>query len=67
VWFRRVVPWIGGRLSGAPDAYRYLPASTAYLPAPAELCDRLGSAGFDAVERTTMTAGAVQLLTGTRR
>ncbi len=66
VWFRGVVPWIGARLSDA-DAYRYLPASTAYLPSGTELVSRLGRAGFDAVQRATMTAGAVQLLTGTRR
>jgi demethylmenaquinone methyltransferase/2-methoxy-6-polyprenyl-1,4-benzoquinol methylase len=66
VWFRRVVPWIGGRLSGDREAYRYLPASTAYLPTPSVLRGELAAAGFDAVERLTMTGGAVQLLTGTR-
>lgn len=66
VWFRGVVPWIGARLSDA-DAYRYLPASTAYLPTGIALATGLAAAGFDGVERTTMTGGAVQLLTGTRR
>ena len=36
IWFRHVVPVIGGLLSDRA-AYRYLPASTAYLPPTAEL------------------------------
>lgn len=67
VWFRRMVPWIGGRLSGEADAYRYLPASTAYLPDGPGLVTMLRDAGFDDVERVTRMAGAVQLLSGTRR
>ena len=67
VWFRRMVPWIGGRLSGQADAYRYLPASTAYLPDGPVLATMLRDAGFEDVERVTRMAGAVQLLSGTRR
>lgn len=66
VWFRRVVPRIGALLSDGA-AYRYLPASTAYLPPPAALVTAIEAAGFTDVARVTMTGGAVQLLTGTRR
>ena len=66
LWFRRIVPRLGAILSDGA-AYRYLPASTAYLPPPAELCDLITGAGFAAVRRSTMTGGAVQLLSGTRR
>lgn len=64
VWFRRIVPWIGARLSDDPAAYRYLPASTAYLPSGAALLDEMRAAGFGPVARTTMLAGAVQVLSG---
>ena len=66
IWFRKVVPWIGGRLSGDRAAYRYLPASTAYLPPGPALIRELRDAGFTDVGRHTMMGGAVQLLTGTR-
>jgi demethylmenaquinone methyltransferase/2-methoxy-6-polyprenyl-1,4-benzoquinol methylase len=66
VWFRRVVPFVGGLL-GDRAAYRYLPASTAYLPAPAALRSLLDEAGFRDVERTALGLGAAQLLTATRR
>lgn len=66
VWFRRIVPFVGARLSHDPDAYSYLPRSSAYLPPPNELGAMVTAAGFTAVERRTFTAGAVQLITGTR-
>jgi demethylmenaquinone methyltransferase/2-methoxy-6-polyprenyl-1,4-benzoquinol methylase len=66
LWFRGAVPLLGRLLSRDAEAYRYLPRSTAYLPAPKELHDQLRAAGFTDVARTTMTGGSVQLLTGTR-
>ncbi len=65
VWFRHAVPRIGGWLGDA-QAYRYLPASTAYLPAPTELLELFRAAGFTDVARRTFTGGAVQLITGCR-
>jgi demethylmenaquinone methyltransferase/2-methoxy-6-polyprenyl-1,4-benzoquinol methylase len=67
VWFRQIVPFLGARLSSDPDAYRYLPRSSAYLPPTPELLALVGAAGFTEVDRSTFTAGAVQLITGTRR
>jgi demethylmenaquinone methyltransferase / 2-methoxy-6-polyprenyl-1,4-benzoquinol methylase len=67
LWFRRVVPFVGASLSTDPEAYRYLPRSTAYLPAPSDLLALVSAAGFSAIERRTFTAGAVQLVTGTRQ
>jgi demethylmenaquinone methyltransferase/2-methoxy-6-polyprenyl-1,4-benzoquinol methylase len=66
VWFRGAVPVLGRVLSRDPEAYRYLPRSTAYLPEPAALVAAFGGAGFGDVVRSTMTGGSVQLLTGTR-
>ena len=74
VWFGKVVPFVGGLVaarSGAPRArataaYRYLPASVAYLPPTPELLGLISSAGFTAVERHPLSGGIAQLLTGTR-
>jgi len=65
VWFRRIVPFVGGVLSDK-RAYAYLPASTVYLPPRAELLQLVRDAGFVAVEHRPLGAGAVQLITGTR-
>ena len=66
LYFRRIVPLIGAALSDGA-AYRYLPASTAYLPEPAVLLRMLGAAGFDRLQRQTLSGGAAQLVVGTRR
>jgi demethylmenaquinone methyltransferase/2-methoxy-6-polyprenyl-1,4-benzoquinol methylase len=66
LYFRRIVPLVGGLLSDR-RAYEYLPASTAYLPAPAELLRLLTDAGFSRCRRVQLGAGAAQLLIGTRR
>jgi demethylmenaquinone methyltransferase/2-methoxy-6-polyprenyl-1,4-benzoquinol methylase len=64
-YFGTVVPRIGALLSDA-DAYRYLPRSVAYLPEPPRLLADLRAAGFPDAERTLLTGGIAQLLTGTR-
>jgi demethylmenaquinone methyltransferase/2-methoxy-6-polyprenyl-1,4-benzoquinol methylase len=65
VYFRRVVPAIGGALSDK-QAYAYLPRSMAYLPPPERMLAMLAEAGFPDAARTLLTGGAAQLLTGTR-
>jgi demethylmenaquinone methyltransferase / 2-methoxy-6-polyprenyl-1,4-benzoquinol methylase len=64
VYFRRVVPAIGGLLSNR-EAYAYLPRSTAYLPPPDELLSRLRGAGFPDARRLPLSGGITQLLVGT--
>lgn len=66
LYFRWLVPLIGGVLSDRP-AYRYLPRSTAYLPGRSELVRTIESGGFDDVEITSMSLGAVQIITATKR
>jgi demethylmenaquinone methyltransferase/2-methoxy-6-polyprenyl-1,4-benzoquinol methylase len=65
VWFRHAVPAIGALLSDRA-AYRYLPASTAYLPAPEELRRLLVEARFSTVNRHLLSGGLSQVLTATR-
>jgi demethylmenaquinone methyltransferase/2-methoxy-6-polyprenyl-1,4-benzoquinol methylase len=65
LWFRHVVPFVGGLLSDR-RAYSYLPASTAYLPSQLELLAMIGAAGFEKLAHRTLGAGAAQLITGVR-
>jgi demethylmenaquinone methyltransferase/2-methoxy-6-polyprenyl-1,4-benzoquinol methylase len=65
VYFRRVVPVIGGLLSDR-DAYRYLPRSTAYLPPPSTLLAMMRAAGFADAERRQLSGGLTQMIVGTR-
>ncbi len=65
VWFRKVVPFVGGLLSDRA-AYSYLPASTAYLPPTPELLSLIGAVGLAEVARTRLGFGAAQLITAVR-
>jgi demethylmenaquinone methyltransferase/2-methoxy-6-polyprenyl-1,4-benzoquinol methylase len=66
IWFERAVPVIGGLLSDRA-AYRYLPASTAYLPSADALRSSLIAAGFSGVNHHHLSGGLSQLVTATRR
>ena len=65
-YFHRVVPLIGGWISGQRDAYEYLPQSVAYLPEPRALVADVREAGFHAVRRTLLGGGGAQLITAVR-
>ena len=65
-YFDRWVPRLGGWLSD-PEAYRYLPDSTAYLPEAPKLQALLERVGFEAVRKRRFLLGAAQLLVAERR
>jgi len=57
----RVLPWVGGLVSGSHDAYSYLPESIQKFPGAEELAAAMRTAGFERVEFERMTGGAVAL------
>jgi demethylmenaquinone methyltransferase/2-methoxy-6-polyprenyl-1,4-benzoquinol methylase len=65
MWFRHVVPFVGGLFSDR-DAYRYLPESTAYLPPVNEMRAMCAAVGIVNVDHRTFFFGTAQLLTGRR-
>lgn len=60
----RVLPWIGGMISGSREAYSYLPESIRRFPSADELAAEIRAAGFERVEFERMTGGAVALHVG---
>jgi demethylmenaquinone methyltransferase/2-methoxy-6-polyprenyl-1,4-benzoquinol methylase len=62
---RRILPVIGGALSGSRDAYTYLPESVRKFPAPEQLAEMMRAAGFDHIEFERLTLGIVALHVGT--
>jgi demethylmenaquinone methyltransferase/2-methoxy-6-polyprenyl-1,4-benzoquinol methylase len=62
---RRILPVIGGAISGARDAYTYLPESVRKFPDAPELAGRMRTAGFGNVRFIRMTFGIVALHLGT--
>jgi demethylmenaquinone methyltransferase / 2-methoxy-6-polyprenyl-1,4-benzoquinol methylase len=64
-WYcRKVLPKIGGLLSGNPNAYKYLPASVSRFFRPTELASAMTQAGFAPVNFELWTLGSVALHMG---
>jgi demethylmenaquinone methyltransferase/2-methoxy-6-polyprenyl-1,4-benzoquinol methylase len=61
---RKILPWMGGLITGAPDAYQYLPASIQKFPDAPELARRMRAAGFEDVSFEYLTGGSVALHLG---
>ncbi|MGA3042754.1 MAG: class I SAM-dependent methyltransferase, partial [Bryobacteraceae bacterium] len=58
---RRILPVIGGALSGSREAYTYLPESVRKFPAPDDLAQMMRAAGFGRVDFERLTGGIVAL------
>ena len=58
---RRMLPWIGGALSGNRDAYTYLPESVRRFPVADDLAEDMRRAGFANVGYEYLTGGIVAL------
>jgi demethylmenaquinone methyltransferase / 2-methoxy-6-polyprenyl-1,4-benzoquinol methylase len=65
-YFHRVLPKLGGIVSGNAQAYGYLPGSVARFPRPVEMADRMGRQGFTQVHVERWTGGIVALHTAQR-
>jgi demethylmenaquinone methyltransferase/2-methoxy-6-polyprenyl-1,4-benzoquinol methylase len=61
---RRILPLIGGALSGSRDAYTYLPESVRKFPSAEELAVEMRRAGFAEVRYERFTGGIVALHLG---
>ena len=61
---RRILPLIGGALSGSRDAYTYLPESVRKFPSPEELAEEMRRAGFEQVRYERFTGGVATLHLG---
>lgn len=64
LYFLKILPFIGGLVSGDRSAYEYLPASVLRFPAPDKFMAIMKSAGFDVVEHRAMTLGVCRMYIG---
>ncbi|MBE7467955.1 MAG: dimethylmenaquinone methyltransferase [Anaerolineae bacterium] len=66
LYFHRVVPFIGGLISGQRDAYAYLPASAEVFLRPNELKAEMEKTGLREVSYTMLMFGTVALHVGVK-
>ncbi len=62
-YFKKILPRVGGAISGSSAAYTYLPGSVAKFPQPEELSAWIERAGFVGVSFERWTFGIVTLHT----
>jgi demethylmenaquinone methyltransferase / 2-methoxy-6-polyprenyl-1,4-benzoquinol methylase len=67
LWFDRIVPKLGGLISGDASAYSYLPESVKEFVAPDELADIIGRSGLQDVTWRRLAGGIITLHRGTKR
>ena len=65
-YFHRVLPVVGGFVSGHRAAYAYLPASVADFPTPRELAGWMEQVGFRTVMYRLLTGGIVAIHVGVK-
>jgi demethylmenaquinone methyltransferase/2-methoxy-6-polyprenyl-1,4-benzoquinol methylase len=63
-YFHRVVPWMGGLLSGQREAYTYLPQSLSVFLSPSEIAQVMRQAGWAGVRFWRKMLGTVVLHVG---
>lgn len=66
VYYARVLPRLGGWLSGSRSAYEYLPDSISHFPNQSALADTMRAAGFADVRFENLTGGVAALHIGRR-
>jgi demethylmenaquinone methyltransferase/2-methoxy-6-polyprenyl-1,4-benzoquinol methylase len=66
-YFRRVMPWIGRRISKHTTAYDWLPESTQTFPSPKDFAARMAANGFKDVFYELFLGGVCAMHVGTKR
>ena len=66
-YFQRVLPIVGGAISGSGEAYAYLPSSVEKFPSGSELAALMEKTGFGDVRVESWNFGSVLLHTATRK
>lgn len=65
-YFKKILPWIGGIISGDKSAYQYLPDSVEEFDEKVNMPQHLKSVGFKKVETYSLTLGIVQVIIATK-
>lgn len=65
-YFTRVLPRIGGAVSGSRGAYEYLPDSVSRFPDQKRLAEMMERVGFTSVDYSNLTAGVAAIHQGTK-
>lgn len=66
IYFTKILPRLGGLISGSKSAYQYLPESVSRFPDQGQLASMMKKAGFEEVSFQNLTGGIAALHIGRR-
>ena len=61
LYFKNVLPWIGKRVSGNAEAYRYLQKTVEKFPMPKEFLALLDACGYKEIRHKSLTLGLCRI------
>lgn len=67
LYFLKILPAIGGWVSGNRSAYEYLPSSVLRFPAPEKFMEMMQEAGFEQVRKKSFTMGICNMYIGIKK
>lgn len=65
-YFKKILPFLGGIISGDKSAYEYLPTSVEEFDEKVDIAELLKQAGFKRIETHSLTFGIVQVVIGVK-
>jgi demethylmenaquinone methyltransferase/2-methoxy-6-polyprenyl-1,4-benzoquinol methylase len=67
IYFKRILPWVGGLVSGDRGAYAYLPESVSQFQYAGHYEEMLKQSGLKNVMSRRLTFGIASIITGTKK
>ena len=67
IYFKKILPWLGGLVSGDRAAYSYLPESVYHFQNAADYEGMMRKAGLKNVNSCPLTGGIASIITGIKR
>jgi demethylmenaquinone methyltransferase / 2-methoxy-6-polyprenyl-1,4-benzoquinol methylase len=65
-YFKKILPMVGGLISGDKEAYTYLPRSVEEFDEKINMGELLNNSGFKKIDTYTLTMGIVQVIIATK-
>ena len=67
IYFQKILPWVGGFISGDRGAYAYLPESVSHFASVEDYEEIMKKAGLENVGSQFLTGGVASVISGTKK
>jgi demethylmenaquinone methyltransferase/2-methoxy-6-polyprenyl-1,4-benzoquinol methylase len=67
IYFQRIMPCVGGLISGDREAYAYLPESVSHFQSAEDYAELMRRSGLENVQSKKLTFGIASILTGIKK